>query len=115
LLDSENRSPNAPIETLQNRPRHKLAFRADHDFAFGAEAEFELVHNRERYVLSRGDADRAKELDDYTVVNVAVAQPLWKDRIWLTLRADNLFDADYAESFGFEQPGRTLFVGLKLK
>jgi len=115
LLDSENRSPDAPIETLQNRPRHKLAFRADHDFAFGAEAQFELVHNRERYVLSRGDADRAKELDDYTVVNMAVAQPLWNDRVWLTLRAENLLDADYAESFGFEQPGRTVFVGLKLK
>jgi len=114
-LDSENRSPGAPLETLQNRPRHKFSVRLDHDFSFGGQVEMELIHNRESFVLSGGNADRRLELDNTTTVNLAVSQPLWKERLWLTLRAENLMDKDNAESFGFEQPGRTVFVGLKLK
>jgi len=35
-------------------------------------------------------------------------------RLTLTMRADNLLDQDYQGVFGFESPGRTFLVGLRM-
>ena len=37
------------------------------------------------------------------------------DRLTLTARVENLTDKRYEESFGFGEPGRAVYVGVRLK
>ena len=40
----------------------------------------------------------------------------WKltDRISLTGRIENLGDTDYQEAYGYREPGRSVFVGVRI-
>lgn len=52
--------------------------------------------------------------DGFAVADLAVAWAL-NDRISLTARIENLTDQDYAETFGYGEPGRAVFVGVRLR
>ncbi|MDX2309057.1 MAG: TonB-dependent receptor [Hyphomicrobium sp.] len=54
-------------------------------------------------------------LDAYTVVNFGLAQDIKGTSAELFGRVENVFDADYEESFGFNQPGRTFYGGVRAK
>jgi vitamin B12 transporter len=110
-LDAENRSPGADTRTLQNRPEHKYSLAADYDMATGTTLRLEVIRATDSYALSRTTPTTTLKLDSYTVVNLVVSQDLPGDRVRVFARAQNLLDENYAESFGFEQPGRTIFVG----
>jgi len=53
-------------------------------------------------------------LNDYTVVNLKLDQELLKGRLRLYLGADNLFDEDYEQSYGFPQAGRFIYGGIQV-
>jgi hypothetical protein len=112
-LDSENRSPGADTTVLQNRPEHKYSLTGDYDLASGTRLRLELLRATDSYALSRSTPTTALKLDSYTVANVVVSQSFRNDTLSVFARAQNLFDEDYAESFGFEQPGRTCISGLE--
>ncbi|MEM8933123.1 MAG: TonB-dependent receptor [Acidobacteriota bacterium] len=63
-------------------------------------------------VADRIDSDGGP-MDDYERVDLATQIRL-KDRWWVTVRVDNLFDEDYTEVPGFTTPGRLARVGLRL-
>jgi vitamin B12 transporter len=114
-LDSENRSPDRDTDKLQNRPRNKYSLTGDYDASWGSRLRVELLHLDGSYALSRTTPTTALELDSYTVVNVVLSHAFRDGRYSLYLRAQNLLDEDYVESYGFEQPGRTVFVGLDVR
>jgi vitamin B12 transporter len=67
------------------------------------------------HVGERDDLDfvsgRRVQLHPYTLVDLAVnwrVKPAWK----LSLRAENLFNADYQEAFGFGSPGQSFYAGI---
>ena len=53
-------------------------------------------------------------LDDFTLVGVNAAYDL-NDYFTVTVRADNLFDEEHQEVFGFEGQGRGVYGGLSAK
>ena len=54
------------------------------------------------------------ERDGFVVVDLAGAWD-FTERVQLTGRIENLFDADYQESFGYGEPGVAAFVGVRLR
>ena len=64
-----------------------------------------------------GDEERVT-LSSYTLVDLtgdfalaSVSHAL--EPVSLTLRIANLFDREYQPSFGFDAPGRTVFIGAR--
>lgn len=57
-------------------------------------------------------------LDAYTLLGVGAEIDVWRGEalsaLAITLRADNLLDAEYEEVFGFAAPGRQLYVGARV-
>lgn len=53
------------------------------------------------------------ELDSFTLVGARAAYALG-DHVTLSLRGENLTDADYQELVGYASPGRAVFAGLAL-
>jgi vitamin B12 transporter len=72
------------------------------------------------YVGERRDTDfetfpaRAVTLDDYVLGSVKLG---WRvtEGIEAYVRAENLFDANYEDAFGYNTPGRTLYAGLRAR
>lgn len=55
-------------------------------------------------------------LGDYHVVNLGLTYDLLPGgQVQLFGRLENLLDEDYEHSFGFPEPGRSAFVGLRAK
>ncbi len=53
-------------------------------------------------------------LDSYVTVSATAAVPL-NDRVSLTVQAENLFDAEIVDVFGYENPGATLLIGIRVR
>ncbi len=68
----------------------------------------ELVASSYRY----DDAENARRLGGYAIVNVAVEWPVGRG-VTLLARADNAFDKDYALAYGFATGGARAFVGVR--
>ena len=71
-------------------------------------------------VGTRADSDFASfpasqlQLPAYAVVNLAAEYRL-SEQVSFFAHADNLFDKDYQEIFGYNTPGASAFGGLKFK
>ncbi len=99
-------------ERLLRRAPYKIHLAAAR--AFGRlDGLFELTYN-----AGRDDADinsfARTELAAYTLARLALA---WRATDWLrlTLRVENLFDADYEQVDGYNTPGRSVFAGLAVR
>ncbi len=53
-------------------------------------------------------------LDDYTLVNLAASYALSK-KVEVYARAENLFDEDYQNVFGYQTPGDAYYLGLRIE
>ncbi|WBU52669.1 TonB-dependent siderophore receptor [Paracoccus sp. SCSIO 75233] len=110
-LDAKD--PDGQVEI--RRPRHTLGLNAAYLFAQGrARLSGDLL-----YVAGNDDAQyfgsyETKELPDYTVVNIAAGYDL-TDKVRVTGRVTNLFDEDYAETWGYATPGRKAYLGLEAR
>ncbi|MFV0409258.1 MAG: TonB-dependent receptor plug domain-containing protein [Paracoccus sp. (in: a-proteobacteria)] len=107
-LDAKD--PDGAVEI--RRPRHTLGLNAEYLFADGRAS----IAGDLRYVAGNYDTQyfgsyATTELPDYTVVNIAAGYDL-TDRVRLTGRVDNLFDADYADVWAYPAQGRTAWIGL---
>lgn len=96
------------------RPKHVWSFNGNYAFMDGR-ANLNLNAD---YTGRQKDFDFSTfpatvvELDDYVIVDLAVRYRL-SDRLGVFARAENLFDADYQEVFGFETPGIAVFAGIR--
>ena len=111
-LEAEN--PDKSVEI--RRPRHELTLGGTLD-AFGGRGSVsaDLRHVAGNYdTQSWGDSQTVKptvKLPSSTAVNVAAHYDL-TDRVQLTGRVENLFDADATEVWGYATRGRAVYVGL---
>jgi len=53
-----------------------------------------------------------QSLDNYTLVDINLVQPLITDKLDVYLRATNLLDENYYQSEALPQAGRQFFVGV---
>jgi outer membrane receptor protein involved in Fe transport len=88
---------------------------ADYTFDFGLRLGASWLHVADSYSLSRSFPTTALKLPDYDVVDLTASQFFADGRGRVYLRAENVFDENYVESFGFPQPGRLIVVGAELR
>ncbi|HKK32831.1 MAG TPA: TonB-dependent receptor, partial [Desulfomicrobiaceae bacterium] len=116
-LNAENKSDTQEMEELQYRPENKLAVDATYSFPFGFTAYASYLFIAGQYELGDlegkdGVYDTKERIDDIHVVNLKLSQALFEDALEVYVGADNLFDADYEESYALPREGRTLYTGL---
>ena len=113
-LYSKDESPDTERDELQYRPKHMVTFEGKYSFTFGLSAYMNVMHVADQVFYSRTAPLKQEELDDYTLVNLKFNQELLKGRLNLYLGADNIFDEDYEQSYGFPQAGRFIYGGIQV-
>lgn len=111
-LSAKNISDDVKSDVLEYRPEHVLAFIPNYSFSFGTELRAELFFVGNKYGV---DADSREfiKMDNYLLTNIRVSHTIL-DNYTLYVRVNNLANIYYETERGFPQPGRELFVGLKL-
>ncbi len=112
-LSAKNVSDDAQSEILEYRPEHVLYLVPSYQFSFGTELRAELFFVGGKYGV---DADLREfvEMDNYLLTNFRASHTIFENYT-LYVRVNNLADIYYATEYGFPQPGREFFVGLKLR
>ncbi|ABO25542.1 TonB-dependent receptor [Shewanella loihica] len=117
FLDSEDKDAAPGLDTLEYRPRHKFRLQADYEFSFATRINLNIEHimgqvfHTEEKVAGQKQLVE-KSLDDYTLVDLKLSQPIAGDALSVYLRATNLLDERYYQSEGLPQAGRQLFLGV---
>lgn len=113
LLKTKDKSANTQKDELQYRPEHKIVVDAVYTFDFGLTASADYTHTGKQYFYN--DTYQKGELSDYSIFNLKLEQRLYKETLSVYLGVDNLFDENYMESYGFPQPGRTAYAGIRVR
>ena len=114
-LDTEEQQVSgADLVREVRRPRHSANLVVD-----GSLGPVE-VGGSLAYVGTRRDLDfdvfpaRKVKLDDYMLASLKLGWRL-TETFQAYVRAENLLDADYEDVFGFNTPGRTVYLGLRVR
>jgi outer membrane cobalamin receptor len=115
-LDSEDRSPGADRQELQYRPKHKYILEGTYTFNSGLMLHGNVTHVTDQYFYAENTSPMLKrKLNDYTVANAKISRRLLDDQLILYVRAENIFDADYEQSYDLPQAGRSVYGGIEIK
>jgi vitamin B12 transporter len=115
FMHTKDKSPGTEKDELQYRPEHKLTFEILYDFGFGLSAYASIMYVADQYFYSKNTPLEKRKLNDYTLVDLKLEQAFLQKRLHVYLGADNLFDRDYEEAYGFPQAGRTLYAGARMR
>jgi vitamin B12 transporter len=112
-LDARNLSQGAAVDTIQHVPEHKVTLDTSYRFTTGLTATLSCMRVMNNYTTN--DTNTAfKNVGDYSIVNVGLSQEVLGGKGALFARVHNLFDANYQDSYGFNQAGRTFFAGARV-
>ena len=116
-LHSEDQSDDTEREELQYRPRSKYYLEGTYTFNMGLMLHGDVLVIADQYDY---DADNKppllkRKLNDYTVVGAKISQRFMKDTVEVYVRAENLLDEDYEQSYDMPQAGRTVFGGCEIR
>lgn len=98
------------------RPRHSGQIRLSRNFADNrGRASIQFLHNGRRTdsEFIYATPETRVDLQPYTLTNVGVSFELQPNLI-LSARADNLTGTEYQQVFGYNSPGRSVSLGVKL-
>jgi outer membrane cobalamin receptor len=114
-LTSRDESPGTERKQQQYTPENRVAVTGDYRIAERVGVYVAFQHVADQVYYSRGTPLMRRELDDYSLVDMNLHYDLPGKRASLYVGVDNLFDTDYAESYGLPQAGRFIYGGLKIK
>jgi len=114
-MKSKNLSTGADIDTLQNRPEHKISLRADYALTPALRIGGNYIYAANSYALSRNTPTTALEIGDYGVLDLDASFDMLQGRLRAYARVRNALDENYEESFGFPQPGRAWVLGAEYR
>jgi len=114
FLDTQDKTPGTEKDELQYRPRHKLTFEGKYTFPIGFSAYMNVIYVADQVYYSRSTPMEKANLNNYAVVNIKFDQTLVNGLLDVYVGADNLFDKDYEESYGFPMAGRTVYGGVEI-
>lgn len=114
-MQTKDLSAGTEVDQLQYRPRDKVAFEVRYRFPFDLSVYADMLYVANQYYYSKKSPLMKRKLDDFTLFNVKLKQALLNDRMSLYLGANNLFDQNYEESYGFPQAGRTVYGGVEVR
>ncbi|MBU2980702.1 TonB-dependent receptor [Lentibacter algarum] len=95
---------------LARTPRHDLVLGVNGTFTDRFSGYLNVRHAAD--VLPSAFASAGNKVGDYTLVGAGLSYDL-SDTAEVFLRVDNLLDEDYETASGYNQPGRSVFVGLR--
>ena len=105
-LDTENKETG---KELGRRPKNQINF--DINYRFLDKGNFNISAT---YVGSRWDDNaNTKKLKRYAKVDLTITYDL-KKNFQIFAKAENLFDKDYMQIWGYEMPGASFYVGMKV-
>ncbi len=112
LVDTRNRTAgNASFNRrLPRRPEHSSSLLVDYRWDFGLETGLTVTN----VGLAFDNAANTTRLPGYTLVDIRAAMPIG-NRLELTARIENLFDAVYETVLRSGQPGRAGYVGVRVR
>jgi len=113
-LDSEDRSSGTQVDELEYRPEHKFTLVGRYAWNFGLSAYASFMYLGDQYHYSDSDPVLKRKLNSYSLVDIKLEQKLISERFYAYTGANNLFDKDYEESYGFPQAGRMVYGGMKV-
>jgi outer membrane receptor protein involved in Fe transport len=115
-LDSQDRSREGR-EEQQYTPREKLAAEATYDFGFGLSPYVSFLYLGHQYYYTRNAVTPVLKgrLEDLFLVDFKLTQRLVRNRLSVYVGATNLLDRSYETSYGFPQPGRSVYGGAELR
>jgi vitamin B12 transporter len=110
-------SDNAAMDELEYRPKHQFRFQGMYQFDFGLSVNLNVEHITDQlYYTSEKIAGNKvsvkNEVDNYTLVDINIVQPLMVDNFEAYIRITNLLDVNYYQSEALPQAGRQIFVGI---
>jgi vitamin B12 transporter len=115
---TDSREPDSAGDDRQElrRPRHMAAANLNYTFWQNrANLNLNVSYTGEQRDLDfSGFPASIVQLDDYVLVNVTASYAL-SDMVSLQARAENLFDEDYQNVFGFRNPGAAWYAGLRMR
>ena len=114
-MESINLSSDADTKELQFRPEHKVTLTANYRLGWGVDLNAAYLYISGSKALSRTTPTEVLELDDYHVVNLGLSKDFWDGQAQIYGRVENVLDENYEHSFGFPEPGRAAYAGLKAK
>ena len=94
---------------LARRPGQTVSVLADYRWPFGLATGLTVLHVTDSF----DDANQSVPLDGYLTADVRASLAL-SERIELTGRVTNLFDARYQTAARYGQPGRAAFAGVRV-
>ncbi len=112
FMDTEDNSPNSQKDELQYRPRHKLTLEGKYTFYFDFSVYANVIYTADQVYYSRSEPFEQAELGNFAIVNLKLNQRLFNGFLDVYLGADNLFDKNYEESYGFPASGRIVYGGV---
>lgn len=92
---------------LLRRPRDTASAIYSQKFDNDASFNIEWIYSSESEDIS------SKKNASYYLVNLSERHKI-TENLWFEGRLDNLFNTDYETAFGYNQPGRSLYLGIKL-
>ena len=107
FVDAEDRATDL---RLARRPRHFGTLFADWQTGFGLKLGADLRISGASY----DNAANTRRLDGYEVFDLRAAYE-FGENLELYGRVENVFDADYQTVFGYNTPGRGVFVGARAR
>lgn len=113
-METKDLSSGVEADQLPYRPRDKVTLEARYRFPFDLCVYADMLYVGNQYFYSKKSPLMKRKLNDFTLFNVKVEQALSNDRLSLYLGANNLFDRNYEESYGFPQAGRTVYGGVEI-
>ena len=114
-LHSRDESPGTQRKQQQYTPTHSASLSGDYQFTDSLSLRTSVQRVSDQYFYSRVTPLQRRELGAYTLVDSALRLSLPGRWASLYVGANNLLDADYAESYGLPQAGRMVYAGIELK
>ena len=115
FTNTEDKSPNSPKDELQYRPKNKLTFEGKYTFEFGFSAYANVIYIADQVYYERSEPFTKAELGNYAIVNLKLDQTFFNNFLDIYIGADNLFDKNYEQSYGFPAAGRVIYGGVELR
>ena len=114
-LHSRDESPGTQRKQQQYTPTHSASLSGDYQFTDSLSLHTSVQRVSDQYFYSRVTPLQRRELGAYTLVDSALRLSLPGRWASLYVGANNLLDANYAESYGLPQAGRMVYAGIELK
>lgn len=112
-LNSSNKSEERESDHLEYRPEHVITLIPSYMFDIGLFVRGELTYIGGRHGVDSNSYE-ITSMENYMIMSLYTSQT-FMNKYTIYFRINNLLDKYYEEEFGFPQPGRELFTGLKIE